>query len=308
MDRKIIALAIITTVVGLLYFNLAVLGKNQNNSAVISPDFETISSNRGTPPATTATPRNKLSSVILPIISGSEQSYAVVVRNLSTGETYNFNEHQPFEAGSLYKLWVMAEVEREISTGTLQDNQIISQSVPTLNYEFGIDPEDAEATSGTVNYTVSNAVNQMITVSDNYSALLLTEIITPSRLSLFASNNGFDESEFGLTNVPNTTASDVADFFQELYNGKLVNPSASEKMLDVLKLQQINDRIPKYLPDNITVAHKTGDIDNFSNDAGIVYTPKDNYVIVLLSRTNDPASAGEVMAKVSKAVYDYFTE
>lgn len=42
--------------------------------------------------------------------------------------------------------------------------------------------------------------------------------------------------------------------------------------------QKINDRIPKFLPKEVVVAHKTGDMDYFEHDVGIVYTPKGDYI------------------------------
>lgn len=303
MLRKPIFLVILVAIVLVILYNISLLGSTKKTDTVLQKITLAI------PP--TPTPRSlkeELPKVINPIIEGSEDNYAIVIKNLETGETYNLNEHEPFLAASLYKLWVMAEVEREISVGDLTEDQVISQSVPTLNYEFGIDPEYAESTSGTLNYTVNQALNQMITVSDNYSALLLTEIITPAKLTLFVSNNNFLETEVGRTNLPKTSAYDVSQFFEKLYKGQLVNSTASQKMINILKLQEINDRIPKYLPENIEVAHKTGDIGGNSNDAGIVYSKNAKYVIVLLSQTNDSGDAGETMAKISQAVYGYFNQ
>lgn len=260
-------------------------------------------------PQTTASPQPReqksLSNVISPIIGSAADNYAIVVENLETGERFSSNEHKLYEAGSLYKLWVMGEVERQISVGDLAEDQVISENASVINAYFGIDPQYAEE-SDIVSYTVAEALDQMITVSDNYSALLLSKTISPKNLALFAANNGFAETEVGKTNVSMTTAYDAAQFFRKLYNGELVNKGASQKMIDILKRQEINDRIPNKLPKGTIVAHKTGDIDNFTNDAGIVYSPKGDYIIVLLSQTADTHSAGEIMANISEAVYNHF--
>ena len=43
-------------------------------------------------------------------------------------------------------------------------------------------------------------------------------------------------------------------------------------MIDILKKQQVNDRLPRYLGDGVTIAHKTGDGQPWvANDAGIVW-------------------------------------
>ena len=51
----------------------------------------------------------------------------------------------------------------------------MSQTASVLNEEFNIPTETAEQTDGTVTYAVKDALNQMITVSDNEAALLLSE-------------------------------------------------------------------------------------------------------------------------------------
>ena len=96
-------------------------------------------------------------------------------------------------------------------------------------------------------------------------------------------------------------------FFEKLYKGELIDPMYSQKMLTLLKAQQINHKIPKYLPDTVMIAHKTGELDEFSHDAGIVYTAEGDYVIVLLSDSDNPRAAEEVLARTSESIYSYFT-
>ena len=79
-------------------------------------------------------------------------------------------------------------------------------------------------------------------------------------------------------------------------------------MIELLKKQQLNDRIPKYLPSGTFVAHKTGELGYYKHDAGIVFSEQDNYILVVLSKTDSPSSGAEEIAKLSKAVYDYFIQ
>jgi beta-lactamase class A len=78
-------------------------------------------------------------------------------------------------------------------------------------------------------------------------------------------------------------------------------------MIDLLKSQELNDGLPKYIPETVEVAHKTGDIGLYKHDAGIVYTDAGTYIIVVMSETNVPLGAQERIALVSKGVFDYFT-
>jgi len=242
-------------------------------------------------------------------MQGAKGTYGIFIKNLETGESYSQNENKSYEAGSLYKLWVMAVAYDKINKGEVQEDQILSQDITVLNQEFGISQDEAELTGGHISLSVADALRQMIVISHNYAALLLTEKIKLSTLTNFLKNNGFIQSSIGTdSDPPKSTAADIALFFEKLYNGQLVTLDDSRKMMELLGDQQLNDGLPKYLPDKSKVAHKTGDIDWFKHDAGIVFTEHGDYIIVILSESDSPSGSQEKIALVSKAVYDYFTK
>lgn len=240
-------------------------------------------------------------------MDGTEGNYAILIRNIKTGESYASNEHRSYDAGSLYKLWVMATVYKKIEEGKLKEDQELSQDIATLNRKFGIDDGSAEFTEGAINLTVGQALTQMITISHNYAALLLTEKVGLSQVSEFVKQNGFKESGLGTKGgSPETTVFDMALFFEKLYKKELGNEESTNKMIELLKRQRLNDKLPKYLPEGTIVAHKTGEIDYFSHDAGIVYSGKGDYIIAVLSESDFPAGAEDRIARLSRSVYEYF--
>ncbi len=242
-------------------------------------------------------------------LEGTKGKYAIVIKNLKTSENYFQNENEVFDAGSLYKLWVMATVFKQIEEGKLTEDQVLSQSIEILNRKFGIDPELAELQEGGITQTVSLALGQMITISHNYSALLLTEKIRLSTVANFLKTNGFTLSKVGTGgDMPVTTASEMALFLEKLYNKELASEESTSKMIELLKKQKLNKKLPKYLPPGTTIAHKTGELGWFSHDAGIVYLEKGDYIIVILSESSSPAGAEERIAELSKAVYEYFSK
>lgn len=248
-----------------------------------------------------------LENTIEKTMQGVKGTYAVAVKNLKNGQSYYFNEHRVFEAGSLYKLWIMGVVYQQIQDGKLTEDQSLSEDVAILNQEFNIDPDLAELAEGTVALTVHEALYQMITISHNYAALLLTEKIKLSSVAAFLKANGLNESIVGTNgDSPAATPYDIALFFEKLYRGELANQQYTQEMIDLLKDQQLNDGLPKYLPDQSNVANKTGDIGWFKHDGGIVFTDKGDYTIVVMSESDFPPGAQEKIALVSKAVYDYF--
>ncbi|MBI1982308.1 MAG: serine hydrolase [Candidatus Levybacteria bacterium] len=261
---------------------------------------------------------NSLSDAVEGSLRETKGTYGIAVKHLKTGESYYFNKRKIFEAGSLYKLWVMAVVFNKIQAGEWSEDQILSEDVKVLNEKFYIEPDLAEQTEGTVTLSVHDALEQMITVSQNYAALLLTEKVKLSSVKAFLETNGFNESKVGIDgSQPTVSPSDMELFFEKLYKQSLLfsseerkvelaNKENTDKMLSLLKRQRLNTKLPKYLPKGTIIAHKTGEIGWFTHDAGIVYLPGGDYIIAVLSESSSPIGAQDRIAEVSKAVYEYF--
>jgi beta-lactamase class A len=81
-----------------------------------------------------------------------------------------------------------------------------------------------------------------------------------------------------------STARELGRLFALMGKGELVSKDSSALMIEILKKQQVNDRLPRYLGDGVTIAHKTGDGQPWvANDAGIVWVRGDPIVIVVLA-------------------------
>lgn len=236
-------------------------------------------------------------------------NYGIIIKNLKTNEYYSQNSQRIFLSGSLYKLWVMGTVYQQIKDGKLHEDDILVQEIGILNEEFYLDPQTAERTDGTITFSVKDALAQMITLSDNYAALLLAEKVKLSNIVSFLLTNNLTQSKVGIEGAaPTVTPRDISLFLKKLYENKIVDQKSSQEMLSLLKKQQVNNKIPKNLPEKIIVAHKTGELKKFSHDAGIVFTSKGDYLIVILSESEAPALAEEKIAKISLGVYNYFTK
>jgi beta-lactamase class A len=101
----------------------------------------------------------------------------------------------------------------------------------------------------------------------------------------------FDERRKGVENY--ITAQDMALILEKIYRREFINRQVSERCLGLLLAQKVNDRIPKKLPAQTPVAHKTG-LERFVfHDAGIVFTAHGDFLICVLTRTD----AGSKKAK-----------
>lgn len=249
----------------------------------------------------------ELEKVVQEALEGTHGTYGIVVKNLKSGEYYEFNPDTTFQAASLYKLWVMGATYELISDGHLKESDMLSQKASDLYAKFGIATDSAKTGDTVFEYSVGEAINQMIIISDNDAALLLTERVGLKTLSAWLARYGFTDSHVSIDGLPpRTTARETADFFNRLYLGKVINKDYSQKMLTILRAQKLNDKIPQKLPDSTIVAHKTGELDEYTHDAGIVYADTGEYILVLLSKSEEPDLAKERLVNISDAVYRYF--
>lgn len=290
--------AIVATITFLFFVSI----KERERSQLISPIVESVAKS-GQHVLSLFT--KGVDRIIADSFTEDEGIYSVIVIDLKSNQTYSLNPDRVYKSASLYKLWVMAATYQAIDDGRIKKSDQIQDSVENLNNSFKIASDEAELTSGTISTTVGNALEKAITVSDNYSALLLTKKLGVPAINSFLKSQELTHSKTTLQ--PVTTASDIALFYFNLYNNKLVNHKSSQEMLELLKRQAINDRIPKYLPSNATIAHKTGELNTLKHDAGIVFTPKGDFILVMLSDTDDPKKAAEKMARLSEQIYLNFT-
>ena len=73
-------------------------------------------------------------------------------------------------------------------------------------------------------------------------------------------------------------------------------------MEDILLDQQINHKIPGYLPDDVEVAHKTGEDGGITNDVGIVYA-KNHFIICFAFNDADVPQAERAIRETSLSLF-----
>lgn len=163
---------------------------------------------------------------------------------------------------------------------------------PSLDGEQPPSEEDLPADDPTEEPAVDDEPNQ----DEGELAQRRALMHLPARLPLF------DPRADEALNV--TTAADIAELYLMLVNGQIVSESVSQEMLALLEDQQINDRIPAYLPEDTVVAHKTGNLDGLVHDAGVVFTPSGPVVVVVLTEDVEEWQAIDLIATIARLAYD----
>lgn len=249
---------------------------------------------------------------------------SVAYENLGTGASLSFQDTEILHAASTMKVPVMMAIFEAVDRGQMRLDEpvrvandfasIVDGSRYVLDRQEDGDPELYAAVGQT--RTLEELIRRMIVRSSNLATNLLIEKIGATnvtdlmrRLGAYDIQvlRGVEDSkayEAGLNN--RVTARDLLLLYKILLDGSTFSQASRHRMLDILKAQEFNEKIPAGLPPGTPVAHKTGDITAIHHDAAIVFPPgeKPYILVVLTGAILDEAKANRVIADVSRAVWE----
>lgn len=233
----------------------------------------------------------KLEEKLKKMTSGYYGDWSIYVKNLNTDEYFSIN-NKPMYAASTIKLYAMAATYDRIEQGKFTESSV---------YKY---------------------LNAMITVSDNTSFNYLIQKVGLGYTHQWAQDHGYtDTTQYHAlmysTNYSTalntgsgsnqTSAQDCGRLLESIYRGECVSKSASAKMLSLLKAQKVRNKIPSGIPSGVTVANKTGEVDDQSHDTAIVFSPNGDFIIcIFCTAYNHGWSSAKYHGVLAKEVYSYF--
>src|SRR6267143_964601 len=216
------------------------------------------------------------------LVSAFPGGAGLYIADPNTGKTlYAHDADEPIITASLYKLAVLTEAERRVDAGQLHYSDIITIENEDITTDGSFEVAGTEL-------TLDQALEAMITISDNGAALALWHVL-------------------GAENI-NATLRAIGTLLTLLAKRQLISAAASDRMLARLERQQINDRLPAELPEGVVVAHKTGNLPGIAHDAGIIFTPSGPRVVVAMTWDAGEADAYAFISNVGSIVYSTLLE
>jgi beta-lactamase class A len=208
----------------------------------------------------------------------------VVIEDLHTGETVARNADAIFDAGSLYKLFVLWQTQIAIRKNNLTEDT-------DLTLTAGNDRSSEDGYSlGNYGDTISVATARrlMIEASNNTAAVMLAEYSGWGTIQQLARSHGFSETT--LIDQQTTSANDIAHFFDGIVNQTLdpnLGPDDYALMLSLLENQEVDTKLSTGFPANATFAHKTGDVTGAHHDAGVLFLPDNRAICITVLTAGD---------------------
>lgn len=202
----------------------------------------------------------------------------------------------------------MIEVLRQAREGRLDLNRRIrleddqrTESCGALAYlDGGLEP------------TIRDLYVLMIILSDNTATNILIDLVTMDSVNQTMRELGYrnivlerkmmdlEALEAGLNNY--VSPDEIGDILEKIYLGQLIDPDLSAEMVRVLKLQQVNYKLPYLIDDDVEIAHKTGENRGVSHDVGIVYSRRP-FIFGFYSNNVNVIEAEEALRNIAYVLY-----
>ena len=248
------------------------------------------------------------------IISQVDGKVCVNFYDLNKNDGFSINGSEKVLSASMIKLLILAELMKKIS----EDKFSLSDTIMMANFmKTEGDGVLKELNTGH-HFTLKELATLMIIVSDNQATNILIDFLGMENINLLGKELGLRETflerrmmdaearKNGYDNY--TSADDISLLLKLIYQEKFINQEASQLMLDILLKQRQGERLQRYLPTDIKIAHKCGDLDNLENDGGIIWFEDKVYILVVLTSRMSNLQCKQTIGKISKFVYDKMEE
>jgi len=146
--------------------------------------------------------------------------------------------------------------------------------------------------NGTIKKTAktSNCLRQSIIVSSNSCGFYLGDLLGWESLDKQLANQGFDATVLDnyvgedIEGDKFTNPKDVAKLLGGVWGRELLNERYAAQFIGILSDQQVNDRVPRSLPIDLTIAHKTANLNGSVHDAGfLINKGSESYLYVIMT-------------------------
>lgn len=236
---------------------------------------------------------------------------SISVRTPATGGAFDHQGDVVMASASTIKTLILVALARAVDAGKLD----LSTRVP-------VKPDQLSAGSGILNeletpidLSLADHAHLMIAISDNTASNVLIDAIgmdaiagTAQALNL----SGTALQRRFLGRLPNpgtpenlTCANDLASILVAIASDTAASAPMCEWMRQRLALQHFLNRLPRHLPPEITFAGKSGSLEGFDHDCGILTGPHGQAIAAVMVRNvTDPFATDALIGAIGRAAIE----
>lgn len=236
----------------------------------------------------------------------------VAIEDLATGRTAFLNPDEVLPQASSIKIAVLAELYRQHQVGKLRLGDLYTVSaadlVPDSNIMGGLTP-------GVTRITNRDLATMMVAVSDNSATNVLIDRVGMDNVNAFLANLGLNHVRLqrkmmdlkaageGRENI--ATPREMMTLLDALYRKKVLGQKLTDDFFKMLATPK-NSWLPRYLPEDVKIANKPGELEGVRNDSGVVFASRPYVICVMTTYLRNERDGEEAIAQISRAAYRMF--
>jgi beta-lactamase class A len=230
---------------------------------------------------------SKLDDQVKVLVSAFNGNVSLYAKNLDSGDTYTLNGDQRVRTASTIKIAVMIEAFARVNEGKAKwtDEVVLTKEKKVSGSGILFDLSDG------LHFTLRDAVNLMMMLSDNTATNLVLDVLTTDAVNARMESLGFknikinrkvgsggdsqagkdpENKKYGLGFA---TPHEMVLVMEKLERGEIISPAISKEMIELMKREQARYAIGRSLWD-LPMASKYGALDRLRSAVGIVYSKK----------------------------------
>lgn len=243
---------------------------------------------------------NDLKKDITKIINGKGGFYSIYYKDLKTESSFGIDEHQVETGASINKIPIVAALylldkQEKINLDeriTIQQDDLQDYGTGSLRYQKM--PQT---------YSLRNLAKLSLKESDNTAAHILSVRIGEDVIQKFINNWGMNQT---IMADNQTSAYDMSILFEKIYKGEIASPANTKELLSFMTETETEDRLPKKLPTNTKIYHKSGDGEGFIHDVGIIEINNHAYYLGVMTSdvSGKEVQTSDIISQISKFIFD----
>lgn len=236
---------------------------------------------------------------------------------LPTGLSIGVKEQEAFYRASLVKLPIVMKAYKLIEEGKIDKDEVLKITKDDIDQGYGDLWKEGRSeitlneaiklaltkSDNTAFRVINSRVDRELTVPGNEIEIAITEIY--NYLDIPLDSRGYTES---------ITPKGYGSIFKSLFFSAYLSYDNSSEVLNQLSQSIFKDWMPKSIPENVVVAHKTGTFDleksiySVHSDCGIVYYPNRPYLICIMVNSDDLDVSLKHITYLSELVFNYIND
>jgi beta-lactamase class A len=251
--------------------------------------------------------------VIKRYLDTREGNYSFYFEEINSGYLYGVNENKEMLSAGCIKLPLAMVLLKEVESGKVQlESKVKIEAEDKIHGSNGIIHEFSGK-----EYTLFDLLIAMLIQSDNTAANKIIDILSIERIGESFKAMGLKGTKLKRVTtdvkleqdeLENTTTSfDLSKCFKLLYLKQYLNEENSDLLINILKKQQVTNKIPFYIPKHIqnNIANKGGSLETVENDATLIMIPKGKFLFTVMAN-NLPNNVYGIttVSRVGKMMWD----